>query len=278
MWASFEIPWTILTLNVRERLAYRADFAFATLVRFLPLVTQVFLWGAIFRVGTGNEAGRIQGYAYGDMIAYFLLANVGRAFSSMPGLAGSLAREVRDGSVKRFLTQPVDLLDFYFWARVAHKLVYYVVAVGPFALVFFLCRGFFGPPPDAWTIAAFFCALPLAFLIGFFIECLIGLFAFWFLEVNSLIFIFMMLNYFLSGHMIPLDFLGSVLPDWAMWIVTRLPFQYLSYYPAAVWLGRFTHEELAWHTAAAAMWSVALWLASRWALAHGLRRYSAYGG
>lgn len=278
MFAALETPWTILTLNVRERLAYRADFAFATLVRFLPLVTQVFLWGAIFRVGTGTEAGRIQGYGYGDMIAYFLLANVGRAFSSMPGLASSLAREVRDGSVKRFLTQPVDLLDFYFWARVAHKLVYYVVAIGPFALVFFLCRKFFGPLPDAWTIAAFACALPLAFLIGFFIECLIGLFAFWFLEVNSLIFIFMMLNYFLSGHMIPLDFLGSVLPEWGMWLVTHLPFQYLSYYPAAVWLGRFTHEELAWHTAAAVLWSLGLWLASRWALSRGLRRYSAFGG
>ena len=41
------------------------------------------------------------------------------------------------------------MIGFLLLGRVAHKLVYYVVAVGPFALVFFLCRGFFAGWPDA---------------------------------------------------------------------------------------------------------------------------------
>ena len=41
--------WTILSISLEERLVYRGDFALGTLMRFLPLVTQVFLWGAIFR-------------------------------------------------------------------------------------------------------------------------------------------------------------------------------------------------------------------------------------
>ena len=40
--------WVILKTCLEERFVYRADFAFATLVRFLPIVTQVFLWGAIY--------------------------------------------------------------------------------------------------------------------------------------------------------------------------------------------------------------------------------------
>lgn len=276
----FRTVWTILSINIRERMMYRGDFAFATLVRFLPLVTQIFLWAAIFRVGMGGTGGtaRIQGYAYGDMIAYYLLANLARAFSSMPGLSSGIAREIREGSIKRFLTQPVDLLDFYFYARVAHKLVYYAVAIGPFALVFFLCRQFFPPLPDALTICAFLVALVFAFLIGFYTETLIGLIAFWFLEVGSLVFIFMMLNYFLSGHMIPLDFLKDRMPTAVDLLIDYGPFQYLSYFPSAVWLGRYSQAELWQHLGIAAAWSVTLWGLNRLALARGLRRYSAYGG
>jgi ABC-2 type transport system permease protein len=49
---------------------------------------------------------------------------VTRAFSSMPGLAGGISRSIRDGSVKKYLVQPVDYVGFLLAARVAHKLVY----------------------------------------------------------------------------------------------------------------------------------------------------------
>ncbi len=46
--------WTILRIGIEERLVYRGDFALSTLMRFLPIVTQIFLWGAIFAVGTDD--------------------------------------------------------------------------------------------------------------------------------------------------------------------------------------------------------------------------------
>ena len=46
--------WTILRISLEERLVYRGDFALGTLMRFLPIVTQIFLWGAVFR---GMPAG-----------------------------------------------------------------------------------------------------------------------------------------------------------------------------------------------------------------------------
>ena len=33
---------------LEERLVYRGDFWLGTLMRFLPIVTQIFLWGAVF--------------------------------------------------------------------------------------------------------------------------------------------------------------------------------------------------------------------------------------
>jgi ABC-2 type transport system permease protein len=274
MLASLRINWIILRTCVEERLVYRGDFAFATLVRFLPIVTQIFLWSAIFAVGTDQERGELNGYTYADMVAYYLLAMVGRAFSSMPGLASGIARDVRDGTVKKYLTQPIDMLGYLFWHRVAHKLVYYFVATGPFILVFVLCRGYFAGWPDAPTIAAWVLSLGMAFLVGFLIESLIGMISFWFLEVSSLVFIYMMINYFLSGHMIPLDWL----PDWLSGPVQFLPFKYLAYFPATIMLHHYTHTELVTELGIELAWIAVLLILNRIAFARGVRRYGAFGG
>ncbi len=253
---------------------YRADFAMGTLFRFLPIVTQIFLWGAIFAVGTEREQTTIAGYTYQQMIAYYLLAMLGRAFSSMPGLATGIARQVRDGSIKKFLTQPIDMLAYLFWHRLAHKLVYYVVAGGPFAFVFWLCRSYLPAWPGGIVFSAFLASLVMAFLMGFLIESLLGLISFWFLEVSSLMFIYMMLNYFLSGHMIPLDFL----PQHILAVIEYFPFKYLAYVPPAILLGRYTQPELIELLLVEVLWIVALLTANRLAFRYGVRRYSAFGG
>lgn len=271
----WRINWCILRISLAERLAYRADFAFATLVRFLPIVTQIFLWGAIYGAfEPGGTTRTLNSYRYGDMVAYYLLVMLGRAFSSMPGLTTGLARDIRDGSIKKFLTQPIDLIDYLFWHRVAHKLVYYLVAAAPFALVFWLCRFYFPGSLDVGTLLAAGVALVLAFLIGFYLECLLGLVAFWYLEVSSLVFVYMLLNYFLSGHMLPLDWLPSPYSDAILW----LPFKYLAYVPAAILLQRYAPVQLLNELLIGVAWALALWAANRWVLARGLHRYSAYGG
>jgi len=274
MLAHWRTNWVSLRTCIAEVLVDRADFALVTLFRFLPIITQILLWRAIFAVGTSAERDDIEGYGFRDMVAYYLLAMVARAFSSMPGLASGIARDVRDGQIKKYLTQPIDLLGYLFWHRIAHKLVYYVVATGPFVLVFWLCRDYFPGWPDAFTIAGFCVALVLAFLLGFLIEALIGQISFWFLEVSSLLFIYMMFNYFLSGHMIPLD----LLPGAAGAIVQYLPFKYLAYTPAAIMLGRYTHPELVHELTLAGIWIVALFVTNRIAFARGVKRYGAFGG
>src|SRR3954447_9139338 len=159
--------WTILRICIEERLVYRADFALGTLMRFLPIVTQIFLWGAIFEA-TRRES--LAGYGYEDFVAYYLLTMVARAFSSMPGLSSGIAAQIRSGEIKKFLIQPIDMIGFLLLGRVAHKLAYYAVAILPFAFVFFLCRDYFPGWPSLGSFAAGVLALILCFLLGFFLE------------------------------------------------------------------------------------------------------------
>jgi ABC-2 type transport system permease protein len=263
--------WTVLQISLAERLAYRGDFALGTLMRFLPIVTQIFLWYAIF---SSRETSQIVGYRYEDFVAYYLLTMVSRAFSSMPGLASGISRSILSGEVKKYLVQPIDLLGFLLVSRVAHKIAYYMVALGPFALVFFLCRGYFHALPDATTWLVFILSLIISFLLGFFLEACLGLMGFWFGEIASLLFVYMLFNFFLSGHMFPIDMLDS---PWRE-LVLYTPLVYLAYFPAAVFLGKIAGTDMWLGLAAETGWMLFFLLLSRFLLQRGTRRYSAWGG
>ena len=192
----------------------------------------------------------------------------------MPGLANGIARDIRDGSLKKYLLQPIDMIGYLVAYRAAHKVAYIVTSALPYGLLFFLCRDYFDGFPDALTLLAYLASLLLGFLIGFFFEVCIGMVGFWFLEVTSLLYIVNTLNFFVSGQMFPLDLLPE---PWAA-LLKALPFQYLAYFPAAVFLGKVSGPELANGLLAELAWAVAFVFLSRVLYRLGLRRYSAYGG
>jgi ABC-2 type transport system permease protein len=261
----------VLRIALSERLVYRTDFFLGTLMRFAPMVTTILLWRAIYQ---GSESTKHDGLTYHNIVAYYLLTMLTRAFSSMPGLAAGIARDVREGTIQKYLIQPIDQITYLLMTRVAHKLVYYGVAAVPFAIVFYLCRGFFDGWPEPMILLGGVASLVMAFVLGFFFEICIGLLSFWFLEISSLLFVVMSLNYFLSGHMVPLVLLPKGLAD----VLLCLPFQYLAYFPSMVLLGKVTPAELLNGLTGQFVWMVFFVLLSRVLYARGLRRYSAFGG
>ena len=79
---------------------------------------------------------------------------IARAFSSMPGLASGIARDIRDGNIKKYLIQPIDMLGLSVALPDAHKLVYYVVAIAPSPWFFFSAAAFSpaGPTARRWRL------------------------------------------------------------------------------------------------------------------------------
>jgi ABC-2 type transport system permease protein len=264
----------ILRISLIERMVYRADFMLSTFLRFLPMLTTILLWHAIYAGAQKAEAGEIAGYQYREMIAYLLLVNISRMFSSMPGLAVGIAHDIRDGSIKKYLLQPIDLVAYLVSYRVAHKIAYIATTALPYAILFFLCRDFFDGLPDPVTFLGYLAALLLSFLLGFFFEAAIGMIGFWFLEVSSFLYVINTFNFFVSGHMFPLDLLP---PFWAG-LLKALPFQYLAYFPAAVFLGKIQGAELAYGLLIELAWVGVFLVLARVLYRLGLRHYSAFGG
>jgi ABC-2 type transport system permease protein len=264
----------IFRASLVERMAYRGDFLLGTVLRFLPVLTTILLWEAVY-AGSGEES--MAGFTRRQMIAYLLLIHISRMFSSMPGLAGGISRDIREGTLKKYLIQPLDMIGYLISYRAAHKTAYITTSFLPYAGLFIVCAGYFDGFPDLPTFAAYIVSLLLAFVIGFFFETCIGMVGFWVLEVTSLLWIVTTLNYFISGQMFPLDLLHDHAP-FCERVLKELPFQYLAYFPAIVFQGKVQGMQLVYGLLREAAWALALIVLARTLYARGLRRYSAYGG
>jgi ABC-2 type transport system permease protein len=266
--------WRIYRVSLIERMVYRGDFFLSTLLRFLPMLTTILLWQAIF-AGAGSDE-EISGFSRRQMIAYLLLVHIGRMFSSMPGLAYGIARDIREGTLKKYLLQPLDMLAYLVSYRAAHKTAYIVTTSLPYALLFFLCRDYLTvlPPMTPALVASYVASLLMAFVIGFFFEASMGMIGFWFLEVTSVLYVVQTVNFFVSGQMFPLDLLPSFLRVPLQW----LPFQYMAYFPSMVLLGKVQGAALWQGLLMEAGWAVFFVILARLLFRAGLRRYSAYGG
>src|SRR5205085_5139117 len=122
-------------------------------------------------------------------------------------------------------------------------LVYIMTSSLPYAVLFILCQvegHYFEHFPDPATLVAYVAALFLGFAVGFFFEATIGMIGFWFLEVTSVLYVINTVNFFVSGHMFPIDMLPAPFAA----ILKALPFQYLAYFPAAIFLGKIHGDEL----------------------------------
>src|SRR5579885_3410360 len=270
VWRAFRKYVNIFRVSLIERTAYRGDFLLGTVLRFFPVITTILLWSAVFK---GTQQNRIAGFSEQRMIAYLLLIHISRMFSSMPGLSAGISRDIREGTLKKYLLQPLDMIGYLVSYRAAHKVAYITTSFVPYALLFLACSSYFDSFPDAATLAGYAVSLVLGFVVGFFFEVCIGMVGFWFLEITSLVWVVNTVNYFVSGQMIPLD----LLPAFWKTVLKSLPFQYLAYFPAAVFLGKVQGLELVQGLLIQAGWAIVLILLSRWLYARGLRRYSAYG-
>ena len=269
--AAWRKYWIVLSTRTQEDMAYRTNYFFGALFRFLPLVTTIYLWKAVFAT---SSSSRIKGMGYGDFVAYYALMFIARGFSSMPGMTRDVSVDIKDGLLNRYLVRPMSYLWYQVTYRMAHKVVFWMVAAVTFPPIFWFLRGYFVHSPSALEWGAFLLSLVIAFWIGMLFSFLIGLLAFWFLEISTFLFVIMTIEFFLSGHMIPLNLLPANLQPF----LTYMPFGYEGYWPCMILLGKIPADQMGRLLGIGLGWVGFFYLLSLWGWKAGLKRYSAVGG
>lgn len=260
----------VFDIGLQNTFVYRWNFFLRSLFGLVPLAGTVFIWGALFK----ERQADIGGYDYRSMIFYFVLTMLADNLVTPTEDEWQIAADIREGQINAFLTKPMNYLGYRLSLFLSYRLLYTLVTIIPVALVIFYFRDDVTLPSHGvtWLLSAG--SLAMAGLIQFLIAYSLAMLAFWILEISTIVFILYSFEYFLSGHVFPLDIMPASFQITLKW----LPFPYELYFPVAVFLEKVRGAELWSGLAIQAGWLLLTWFAARLMWRRGVRHYQAVGG
>jgi ABC-2 type transport system permease protein len=239
-------------------LAYRLRYFTGIVTYFIYVSVYYFIWKAIY-----EHSASIEGFDFAHLLTYIGVGWIIRSFY-FNNIDQELAYQVMEGRLAMDLIKPVNIQMMYV-ARAAGESVFRLALLTvPTALVLFLVYPLRWPA-SVGHAGAFLVSVILSFLIVAAINFAVGTFA---LRLQSILGLlrakFFLLELF-SGLLLPMTFF----PHMVQKILDLLPFQYISYVPMLIYLGKLNGGGLA-----RAIAIQILWVAILLAVGDGLWRWS----
>jgi len=246
-------------------------FVIGWVSEFLVLPIRLFIVITIFSRVLRTSSAALDYTIQEIGIYYFVILFVGRFIGAAMTVAYQVWDDIQSGTLALYLARPL-YYPLYLFLKV---LSLAVIKLACAAVLFVPLAAFAGwGPYNFSTFLLFLAALTLAFCITFLIQLNIGLLSFWLEKTLTLRDLVWNLNAILSGWLIPL----ALFPSWLVTLGRWLPFQFVFYIPASIYLGKLPTSALWLIFPLGALW-VALGSASAALLYHhGVIRYDAPGG
>ena len=261
---------TVFGVGLQNTLVYRWNFFLRSAFEVVPLLGTVFLWRAMF----ASRGQPIGGYDFHAMVYYFLLSALAANLITPTEDEWQIAADIREGQINALLVKPLDYLAYRISLFLGYRVTYSVLTL-PFMLAIFACFfEYVSLPRQGVTWFWGSLSLALAAFLQFFVTYSVAMLAFWVLEISTVVFIVYSFEYFLSGHLFPLD----LLPGWFRAVAEWLPFTYELYFPVAVMQEKVTGGTLYRGLVIQAAWVLIMWAVGRLMWHRGVRRYQAFGG
>lgn len=260
---------TIAHTTYQEYLEYRLNFTLWRLRTLLMFLTLVFFWLAVY-----GDSNSFAGYTKDQMLTYIVAAAFLRALI-FGTRTGSIASEIREGSLTRLITKPIS--PFLFWAArdIADKAMNLAFAIVEIAIVVFLLKIHLYFPTNFTDLVLSLTMVILATILYFYISLALSFAAFWTDDIWAMLFLFgyIFLEFF-SGSIFPLDVLPQALTN----ILNYTPFPYMLYYPIKIWLGQISLQDSIQALFITSIWIVATYIFVLIVWKRGTKNYGAYGG
>lgn len=260
----------VFDIGLQNTFVYRWNFLLRSLFGLVPLAGTVLIWRSIFT----ERGADVAGYDYRGMVWYFLLTVLVDNLITPTEDEWQIAADIREGQMNAFLVKPLNYLGYRLSLYGSYRLLYTIVTVVPVAALIWYFRGFVTLPSSSLTWALTAISLAMAGLIQFFIAYALAMLAFWILEISTIVFILYSFEYFLSGHIFPLD----IMPAWIQSTLRVLPFTYEMFFPISIFMEKTKGADLWSGLAIQTGWLIFTWLAAHTMFSRGVRHYQAVGG
>lgn len=246
--------------------AYSAWYWASMVSVVLRILIMFYFWNAVY----ANQSS-IQELSLQEMLTYVIIAMFVQGFVS--GAGNELAQEIKQGQIAIELMRPYDYLFKMIFMDFGQKASFLIRETIPMALIAFLFVKI-SPPDSAEELILFLISTALGIWIGTFFDMLIGILAFWTVNVWGVRVLKEGVITFFSGALIPL----TLFPDWLERGMLFLPFQAMVFTPVSLYTGLINGTD-AWAAIGIQLfWTAALFILLKvlWNLA--VRKVTIFGG
>jgi ABC-2 type transport system permease protein len=240
-------------------LAYRLRYYTGIVTYFIYVSVYYFIWKAIFASST-----RIEGFSFSQILTYVAAGWIIRSFY-FNNIDQDMAQQVMEGKLAMDLIKPVNTQFMYIAQALGESIfrlgLLTIPTAGILLLVYPLER-----PASLLHFAAFFLSVVLSFFLVAGINFAVGTLA---IRLKSILGL-LRAKYFLlelfSGLLLPISFFPHVFRK----LLAAMPFQYISYVPVLLYLGKINGNRIL-----AALGLQLFWVAALLAIGDAMWRWSA---
>lgn len=234
------------------------------------IIVQFFLWTAIY---DHSNRESVYGYTYEEMIVYIITAGIISKLISTGNMT-SISADIKSGALSKFLVQPISYISY----RASLFLGQTLCDIGFMLIIWVLSFSILGYHlnVDLNYSNLLLVSLPmmLSIILNFFISYCISMLSFWITEVFTLFWGINITTLILSGSIFPLDIFGD---GWYQFFCF-LPFQYTSYFPLRIIVGKLNGVDILVGMMAQVIWIVVLAFLAKRLWKSGIKKYIAVGG
>jgi ABC-2 type transport system permease protein len=186
----------------------------------------------------------------------------------------NLQDEIRRGAFSRYLLKPISLARYLFSDNIGGKVFNTIFLLAPILLILHFLYSHVLIRPSLLNFSLFVISLVFAFLINFFVSQLVAYASFFIDQAYSVSHLHWMLDALTGGYMLPLSFYPLIIGK----LFSFLPFAYVYYYPASIYLGQFALGDVIPKISISASWTLVLFILSTAVWHAGIKKYSSSGG
>lgn len=224
----FEVLKSVAFVTFKEWSAYRTHSMVSILVGPVYFTIQYFIWKAVY----SENSGMVNGMEFKQILSYYgAITLIG--YLIMDFADWNLQMLVRSGKFLTFQLRPIHHRFFALSQKIGHRALGFVFEFLP---CFFILQFVFKVDLIPTHIGLSIISIAFAFLMNFYVNYCIGMTAFWLVQSSGIRQVYQVISEILSGSLIPLIFFPEILQK----MLFFLPFQYITYVPACVVMGKYS--------------------------------------
>jgi ABC-2 type transport system permease protein len=260
----------IFRISFQQEFSYKLSFIMWRLRNVLQVFVAFYFWDTLF---TGDNTS-LFGYDRSKILTYVFTILFMRAvvFSVR---AVDVSGQIANGDLSNWLLKPIGYMKYWFTRDLSSKALNFAFAFFEILILYLILR----PPlyfqTDIGLLLYFFLFLVLAVILFFYLLFVVEMVAFWMPEngwAAQFLFVGIVAEFF-SGGVFPLD----IFPKLFQTGLGYLPFGYLLFFPAQVYLGKISipmiHRGLIIET----IWIIVFFIIAQKMWKKGLKSYASEG-